>query len=516
MASDVEDLTTFYADLPSIFENNSSSYNATVTDVNIEKSYQPMFGSFLFADSDPLSRAAFVASSSPSIEIDTRQEQLMEDSPSSDENNISSNIETTLSSPLALVPVDDIDEDDFDGIPIRHAPLIIKKKLNGDNDLISNHSKHEDLLNEFIHHIEDSHNDNDLEDDSFLNGFTDEQHDTTAIVPSLFKNIPDIDDLNEHEDDDDNDKIPFDHMDMFDQSDSIRSSSPDSLLSSSNLQDDDIDIDNEVVQWNDDLILNTTTTSSNINSHPSLNLHINPFNQVDFIDTSRSNSRCSNVSSHLSVGYTDQAHTFLSDDGLLTSSDSDDNDHIINFHSNTFNYSENEDIRLQVNLDDHRSISSFSKSNSTRSSSPIPDETPITDIDEDNNLQIAPIAALDDEDEDDDNLQTFISDQPVLPYIRSHIQNLLDLKNERRQNEIVHDIINMRHLFNDHDHDDEFIAVMHNPKIFEQVLYNDDQKVIYRNSFLFLKYNMSRLLLPKNCAIVSRIEAVIIIHILVN
>jgi hypothetical protein len=41
----------------------------------------------------------------------------------------------------------------------------------------------------------------------------------------------------------------------------------------------------------------------------------------------------------------------------------------------------------------------------------------------------------------------------------------------------------MRHLLNENEHDDEFIAVMHNPKMFEQVLYNnnsdDDQKVIY-------------------------------------
>jgi hypothetical protein len=489
MTSHVEDLTTFYADLPSIFENNSS-HNAIVTDVNTEQSYQPIFGSFLFADSDPLSRAAFVASSSPSVVIETTQERLMEICASSDENNISSAIQTT-----SIPSVENIDdeEDDFDGIPIRHTPMIIKKNVNGDNDLIANHSKHDHLFDELLHHIENSHDDNDIEDDSFLNGFSDEQHDTTTVVPSLFSNIPDIDDPNQHEDDDDDNRIPFDDMDMFDQSDSIRSSSPDSLLSSSNLQDeqeDDIDINNEVIQWNDDLILNTT--SSNINSQTNQeNLHLHPFDQVDFIDTSRSNSRCSNVSSHLSIGYADQARIFMSNDGFMSSSDSDDNDNndnIRNFDCDTFNHDENEDLCLQVNLDDPQSLSSFSKSNSTRSSSPNPDETPIIDIDQDDNesktLQIAPIAVLDDTDEDD--LQTFLSNQPVLPYIVSNIRNLFELKIEQRQNEIVHDIINIRHIFNENDHDDEFLAIMHNPKIFEQILYDDDQKVIF-NILLFLR-----------------------------
>jgi hypothetical protein len=101
------------------------------------------------------------------------------------------------------------------------------------------------------------------------------------------------------------------------------------------------------------------------------------------------------------------------------------------------------------------------------------------------------MAALDDD--DDGDLPTFISAQPVLSYIKT----FLELKNEKRQNEIVHDIINMKHLLNENDHDDEFIAIMHNPNIFEQVLYNDHQKVIFYNSqniskfFLFLIYNIS-------------------------
>jgi len=494
MASDVEDLTTFYDNLPSIFENNPSSssieqsYNTVVKDVNTEKSYQPMFGSFLFTDSDPLSRAAFIVSSSPSTEMEVTQGNQPTISSSSQITSSSSSSRPSLS------PVEDNDnddEDDFDGIPIRHPSITINKKLNGDSDSILNHSKDDHLFDELVHRIENSHDDNDMEDESFLNGFNDEQHDTTVIVPSLFKDIPDIDDLNEHEDDDD--RIPFNHMeDMFDQSDSIRSSSPDSLLSSSHLrdeEDDDVDTDDEVAQWNDDLILDTTSSNVNyqmnrINSP--LVSAVHPFDQVDFIDSSRSNSRCSNASSHLSVGYADQAHVFMSDDELVTSSDSDDDDDnnnqgdMMNLDCDIFDRDDNEELCLQVNLDDHRSPSSFSKSSSRHSSSPILDKTPIVDIDEDHNeLQIAPIAALD----DDDDLQTFISDQPVLPILISPIKNPMELKIEKRTNGLVHDIINMRHLLNENEHDDEFIAVMHNPKMFEQVLYNnnsdDDQKVIY-------------------------------------
>ncbi|CAF4232786.1 unnamed protein product [Rotaria sp. Silwood2] len=485
-----------------------SSCNAAVTDVHTDKSYQPIFGSFLFSDSDPLSRAAFVASSSPSSEVETTQERLMDSCAVRDENDTSNNNQLAPSLPTPLESTenidDDNDEDDFDGIPIRHASITTQKKFNGDSDSMVNQSNHDNLFDEFINHVENAHDDYDLEDDSFLNGFTDEQHDTTAVVPSLFKDIPDIDDPYEHEEDN-NDRVPFDHMDMYNQSDSIRSSSPDSLLSSSHLQDeqdDDVNFDDEVTQWNDDNILHSN--SSNINSQTNrtnlpLILQMHPFDQVNFIDSSRSNSRCSNVSSHLSFGYTDQARVFISDDGLVTSSDSDANDNSdddMNLDSNTLNRNDNEELCLkvndgddnnnneelclQVNLDDHRSVSSYSKGNSTRSASPASNETPIVDIDEDNDenndesktLQIAPIAAMDDEDEDD--IQTCQSDQPVLPTITPNIKNFLELRTEQRQNEIVHDIINMRHLLNENNHDDEFIAIMHNPRIFEDVLYDHD------------------------------------------
>ena len=32
----------------------------------------------------------------------------------------------------------------------------------------------------------------------------------------------------------------------------------------------------------------------------------------------------------------------------------------------------------------------------------------------------------------------------------------------------------MRHILNDHDNGDEFIAIMHNPSVFEEVLHDDD------------------------------------------
>ncbi|CAF0786547.1 unnamed protein product [Adineta steineri] len=515
MASDVEDLSTFYDNLPSIFENNPSSsvkqsYNTVVADVNEEKFYQPMFGSFSFADSDPLNRAAFVVSPSPSIEVDALQERVMDDNILNDEHNISSGNETTSSLP-PLADTEDIDdnnydndddEDDFDGIPIRHASIMMKKKLNGDSDSTLNHFDQDHFVDEFIHRIEnsqdDNDNDNDIEDDTFLNGFNDEEHEETAIVPSLFKDIPDIDDPNEPEDEnDDNGRVPFDHMDMFDQSDSIRSSSPDSLLSSSHLQDeqdDDVDMDDEVAQWNDDLILQTTPSNVNLQTHRTnspLVSNIYPFNQVDFIDSSRSNSRCSNISSHLSIGYADQARIFMSDDDELeSSSDSDDNnkENMINLDCDISDRDNSEEICLQVNLDDQRSPSSFSKSNSTSSSSstpsPVPDETPIITIDEDideaKTLQVAPIAVLDDEEEEDmhvdvdDDLRTCISDQPILPIFTSNIKNSIELKTDRRQNELIQDIINMRHLLNENEEDDEFIAIMHNPRIFEQVLYNNN------------------------------------------
>jgi hypothetical protein len=460
-----------------------------------------MFGSFLFADSEPFTRAAFVAPTSPSIEVKPKEEQRIDEASVLEENNI----QTMKSSPLALVEedisdMDDDDEDDFDGIPIRHASSMIKEKLNGDNHSFSNHSEHNNLLDNFVHRIENDDDDDDEE--LFLNGFTDEQqqqqqHDTIPI-PSFFNNIPDIDDLNEHEEEDD-DRIPFDHMDMLDQSDSIRSSSPDSVLSSSHLRDDDDDDDEEmhnnddeddVTQWNDDYLLGKITLQSdrpNAPLPPPIVLNIHPHDQVDFIDTSRSHSRCSNASSHLSIGYADQAQIFINDDdGLVTSSDSEsDHDDIIQFENDIFNHDSDEETSLQVNLDYHPSKSSSHSSYSPRSLSPsIPDQSPIISMDEETNesktsIPAAPIAHVDDDDDDED-LPTFTSDQPVLSPIPS--KNVFQVRNENRQHDIVHDIINMRHMINEHDNDDEFIAIMHNPTVFEEVLYDgNDQQV---NSFL--------------------------------
>ncbi|UJR15840.1 hypothetical protein I4U23_002766, partial [Adineta vaga] len=516
MTSDVEDLTTLYDNLPSIFEKNTSSVDEVscdivLTDNHTNKFYQPMFGSFLLTDSNPVSREAFVASSSPSTEVVATEEQT---NTSTVEHTNSRRMQSSPPPLASMEDIDDDNEDDFDGIPIQHSSTIMNKKRNGDSDCLLNHTEQDYLLDELVHHIENSHDENDIEDDTYLNGFNDEEHDTTAVVPSLFKDIPDIDDPNLPEDDNDasgdNGQVPFDQMDMFDQSDSIRSSSPDSLLSSSHLQDeqdDDIDTDDEVAQWNDDLILHTT--SSNINVQPQrinspLVLNINPFDQVNFIDSSRSPSQCSNVSSQLSMGYADQARTFMSDDELETSSDSDadnndrndedDDEHVMNFNCDTFERDDSEDICLKVNLDVHRSPSSTSRSNSTRSLSPIPDETSIVDIDEENNeekiLQVAPIAALDDEeddvtaaatdDDDDDDgdnnndLQMHRSNQPIFPTLTSNVKNLVELQFNIHQNELIHEIINMRHLLNENNQDDEFLAVMHNPKVFEEILYKHD------------------------------------------
>ncbi|CAF3662573.1 unnamed protein product [Rotaria sordida] len=497
MTSDVEDLTRFYANLPSIFEIDpsttiQSSSDTINTIVNNEKIYQPIFGSFLFANSEPFTRAAFInsiSSSSSSIDIKTIQKPKMNDNDSIiKENHISNSTNIQSTSHPSLVSIEDFsdmdNEDDFDGISIQHNSTLIKKKLNNDNN----------LLDRFSH----NHNENDDDNsDSFLNDFTDEeqqQHDSISI-PFLFKDIPDIDDPNEQEQEDD-DRILFDdHMDMFDQSDSICSSSPDSLLSSSHLRDDDDEEinnnndDDDVTLWNDDFILGKTTLQNdrpNAPLPPPIALNLDLQDQVDFIDSSPSNSICSNDSLHLSIGYTDQAQIFINDgDDFITSSDSDnddgndddDDDDKIHVENNIFNYDDNEELSLQINLDYHRSRSSSSipQSLSTYSSSPI--VTIDEDINEIKPIQSGSIAKVDDDDDDDDDyddLEIFNFDQSVLS--RISLENLLQLKNETRQNEIVHDIIRMRRVFNEHDNDDEFIAIMHNPSIFEQVLYDSDNQ----------------------------------------
>ncbi|CAF3470765.1 unnamed protein product [Rotaria socialis] len=526
MASDVKDLTRFYANLPSIFETDpstiSKSSSDAITKILIsEKTYPPIFGSFVFTSSEPFTQAAFINSTFPSNDVKTNQEEQMNDNNSAfKDNNISntSDIQSELQS--STIPIEDIsdmdDEDDFDGISIRYGSTLIKKNL--DNDLIHNHSEKKNLLDIFTSSLENTHednNDNEGDDDDdvelFLNGFTDEQQHESEIMPALFKNIPDIDDPNEPEneddDDDNNNKMLFDPMDMFDRSDSICSSSPDSLLSSSHLREDDDDEeeeeeeeekahaeidknndeeeDDDVTQWNDDFILRKTTSQNN---RPTallpplpIALNLNLHDQVDFIDSSRSNSRCSNDSLHLSIGYHDQARIFIEDDedhdDLSTSSDSNNNEDEVHFENDISNLDNIEDISLQINLDYHRSRSSsessYQENHCSHSSSPIPDESPIIAIDEDIHetkpLQSAPIALLNDE----NDLETFTSNQPILSIIS--LENLSQLRNQLRQNEIIHDIIDMRYILNEHDNDDDFLAVMHNPSIFEEVLYDNEQ-----------------------------------------
>jgi prune family protein 2 len=483
MTSDVENLTRFYANLPSIFGTDSTSNlieSSSNTFIDNDKTYQPMFGSFLFADSEPLTRAAFVASTSSSIEMKSTEEEQTDEASTLKANYIP----TKEPSPLALVEdISDIDDDDFDGIPIRHASSIGTEILNHDNH----------LLDQLAHDDDDDGDDDDDEEDLFLNGFTDEQQQQHNTIPSLFNNIPDIDDLNEHEEDNDDDRIPFDHMDMLDQSDSIRSSSPDSVLSSSHLRDDDDyddedmnnhDDEDDVTQWNDDDILGKITSQNNRPNAPlppPIVLNIHSDDQVNFIDSSRSNSRCSTASSHLSIGYADQAQIFINDDDELVSpSDSDDDDRIHWENDRLTRENSDEEPSLQVNLDYPRSRSSSSNhsDNSPRSISPsILDQSPILAIDDDANeskkeFQSAPIANVDDE--DDEDLPIFSSDQPVLSPIP--FKNLFELRNEYRQNDIIHDIINMRHIINEHDNDDEFVAIMHNPTVFEEVLYDHDDE----------------------------------------
>ena len=536
MASDVQNLTTFYANLPSIFEDDDSIKSLTdqtMTVIDKKNTYQPMFGSFLFAESEPFANAAFVDSTTSSID----------DKQPIDQTNaiVNANSNQTIeSSPLESTDdMSDIDEDDFDGIPIRHGSSMTKDLPRNDNHLLERIAQH------IEHDNDDNQNLIDV-DDLFLNGFQDENHqqqqqrqaNEMITMPSLFNNIPDIDDLNEHiDDDDDNDKdqIPFDHMDMFDQSDSIRSSSPDSVLSSSHLRDDDDDDENydedlnrevnrinviadidddddDVTQWNDDDLLTKATLQNdrpNAPLPPRLFLNVQTNDQVDFIDSSRSNSRCSNASSHLSNGYTDQARIFINDDdGLVTSSsssssansefDEQDRQDIHDDDEIFIRDSDEEELPLQINLDydRSRSVSTSSSSDSSQSIlSSIADQSPIIAMDEDivetkKVLPSAPMAVVDDEEDIDDQQQEeeeeqqqqYNNNQPLISL--NPLKTLLDLRNEQHKNHIVHDIVNIQHVFNEHNNDDEFLAIMHNPTIFEEVLRDhDDQQVNFFSFF---------------------------------
>ena len=44
----------------------------------------------------------------------------------------------------------------------------------------------------------------------------------------------------------------------------------------------------------------------------------------------------------------------------------------------------------------------------------------------------------------------------------------------------------MRHILNENDNDDEFIAVMHNPTVFEEVLYDNDNYQQVNSVFLII------------------------------
>lgn len=524
MAFDIEDLTTFYASLPSIFENNASiipnpASDTLPTALNNGKTYQPIFGSFLFTDSEPFTKAAFVASSSPSMERTIVRDQQIVDNDSALSENTMSNSSRIHSSSQSQSPstttedtTDMDDEDDFDGIPIRHDSNLMKREFDHETDFEDHHSEPRDLLDIFSHALDENHQfrheEADDNSDSFSNGFTDEQeqqHDSIT-APFLFKDIPDIDDPNGYEEDDDDDQAPLDPIDMFDQSDSIRSSSPDSLLSSSHLRDEDVDDDDndstlginrtnddedDVTQWNDDFILAKTTLQTERPKAPlppSTLSNINSNEQVDFIDSSRSNSRCSNASSDLSIGYTDQARMFVNanddNDHFETSSDSDndDDDDEVTFKNHLLNRENSEESSLQINLDNFESRSAPHRSNSSeRSSSSIPDKLSITIRDEDTyEMKSKPLTATTVIHNDDcHDLEESTADQShasTLP-----MENLFQSDEQQRKQEIIQDIINIRHLLNEHDNDDEFIAVIHNPRIFEELLYGNENKQV--NSF---------------------------------
>ena len=149
-----------------------------------------------------------------------------------------------------------------------------------------------------------------------------------------------------------------------------------------------------------------------------------------------------------------------------------------------------EELSLQVNLDYHpppsRSFSSSQNDSPFSIPSPIPDRSPIVAIDEylhesKTDIQSAPMANVDDDDEEEEDVPMLTFDQPVLSPIP--LKNLFQMRNDNRQTEIAHDIIHMRHLFNEHENDDEFLAVMHNPTVFEEVLYvDDDQQQVISSS----------------------------------
>lgn len=559
MASDVDDLTKFYTSLPSIFQNDLLSTDQHIEDKPLavsdsEQTYPPVFGSFLFSDSEPLTHAAFVSSSSST----SNERTSVNDETSTTENSLNrignqffpldtlaNNDNKNNDDHHGNGDFDDIEEDDFDGIPIRHATNLIKEKVNGDKSLVLDQAEQESFLNQFVRRIQSEDNesiasDNDDDEDAFLKGFEDDQQADIVLRPSIFPDIPDIDDPNEPEEEQ-NEDLLFDRMDMLDQSESIRSSSADSVLSSSHLRDeneddddddeidhdeinsfehhnsnsninnrmdadddnendDDDDDDDDVTQWNDDFLLTRTNIEQNHRpSAPSpsqrfLNFHSH--DQVDFIDSSRSVSRCSQASSNFSTGYNDQARIIIDDDGLVTSSETDDddedNEHQTHLEDPFFDQptSNENELSLEINLDlpRSRSLSAIS-SNSSRSNRSlahsINDETPIVAMDDEiqdtSKISPAPIAQLDDED-DEDMERNVMESNDVNNGLFQHNQSLLaesiwNNLRETKRNQLVRDIIDIQHIYQDHQNDDEFLAVMHNPMIFEEVLNDNDDQV---------------------------------------
>ncbi|CAF3714925.1 unnamed protein product, partial [Didymodactylos carnosus] len=57
-----------------------------------------------------------------------------------------------------------------------------------------------------------------------------------------------------------------------------------------------------------------------------------------------------------------------------------------------------------------------------------------------------------------------------------------DLRNISRTAGIVQDVLNLRNLITEHENDDEFVAVMHNPTMFEEILHNNDIQQIQTNN----------------------------------
>ena len=86
------------------------------------------------------------------------------------------------------------------------------------------------------------------------------------------------------------------------------------------------------------------------------------------------------------------------------------------------------------------------------------------------------------QEEEEEQQQQYNNNQPLISL--NPLKTLLDLRNEQHKNHIAHDIVNIQHVFNEHNNDDEFLAIMHNPTIFEEVLRDhDDQQVNFFSFF---------------------------------